>query len=460
MNTAIVWFRNDLRIRDNAVLAKAIEQHEFVIPVYVFDDHYFGNTKFGFAKTGSFRAQFLIEAIDDLQDLLLELGGDLIIRKGDTAKELSKLVEEYEVDAIYAQKEVCKEEIEIEQTVEKAVDCKVDFTWTSTLFHPSDIPFSTEQIPDVFSNFRKKCEKYGSVKEEIESPEFINMPTGIKSSGIPNLADLGIERISIDKRAALHFKGGEREAWKRLNHYFWQTEELANYKYKRNGLLGEDYSSKFAAWLALGCISPVSIYHEVKRFESEIKKNQSTYWLVFELIWRDYFRYVCAKYGDHVFYPGGIRQENIKWKWNRELFEKWRLGETGVPFVDANMQELLHTGFMSNRGRQNVASFLVKDLGLDWRAGAEWFESQLVDYDVCSNYGNWNYVAGIGNDPRDDRYFDVVWQAKKYDTKAEYIKTWLPGLADASAEQAIEPWKGGLFPVDYPEPVVRGRFMK
>ena len=136
--------------------------------------------------------------------------------------------------------------------------------------------------------------------------------------------------------------------------------------------------------------------------------------MVFELIWSDYFRYVCAKYGDHVFYPGGIRQENIKWKWDAEHFEKWRLGETGVPFVDANMKELLHTGFISNRGRQNVASFLVKDIGIDWRAGAEWFESQLIDYDVCSNYGNWNYVAGIGNDPRDDRYFDVVWQAKKF----------------------------------------------
>ena len=285
MSTAIVWFRNDLRVRDNAVLAKAIEQHEFVIPVFVFDDQYFGNTKFGFKKTGSYRAQFLIESIDDLQESLLDLGGDLLIRKGNTAQELSKLVEEYEVDAIYAQKEVCKEEIEIEKSVENAVNCKVDFTWTSTLFHPSDIPFSFEQIPDIFSNFRKKCEKYGSVKEEIQSPEFINMPSEIETSGIPNLADLGIERISIDKRAALHFKGGETEAWKRLNHYFWETEELANYKYKRNGLLGEDYSSKFAAWLALGCISPVSIYHEVKRFESEIKKNQSTYWLVFELIW-------------------------------------------------------------------------------------------------------------------------------------------------------------------------------
>ncbi|MFY0672199.1 MAG: DASH family cryptochrome [Bacteroidia bacterium] len=460
MSTALVWFRNDLRIRDNAVLAKAVENHEFVIPIYIFDDNYFGKTAFGFAKTGSFRAQYLLESIDDLQGSLLELGGDLAIRKGNTAEELAKLVESFEVDVIYTQKEVCKEELDIEKAVKKAVNCKVDFTWTSTLFHPNEIPFSFENIPDIFSNFRKKCEKYGAVKSEVEAPDFINLSTGLDAGCLPSLEDLGLQKSKADSRVALKFKGGEKEAWKRLDHYFWQTGELANYKFKRNGLLGEDYSSKFAAWLAHGCISPVSIYHEVKRFEGEVKKNQSTYWLVFELIWRDYFRYVCAKYGDHVFYPGGIRQENIQWKWDANLFEKWRLGETGVPFVDANMKELLHTGFMSNRGRQNVASFLVKDMGIDWCAGAEWFESQLVDYDVCSNYGNWNYVAGIGNDPRDDRYFDVVWQAKKYDAKAEYIRTWLPELKDASPEQAIEPWKGGLFPVDYPKPVVRGRFMK
>lgn len=459
MSTAIVWFRNDLRLRDNPVLSKAIENHDYVIPVYIFDEYYFGTTPFGFQKTGAFRAQFLLESVLDLKANIEQKGGKILVEKGNTADILSRLAIDFKADTIYAQKEVCKEETDIEKAVEECVKCKVDFSWTSTLFHPNDIPYTLEQIPDIFTNFRKKCEKYGSIKPEVAEPISIKCHEHLPNTSLPNLQDLGLEPINIDKRKAIHFKGGETEAWNRLNHYFWQTEELQNYKYKRNGLLGEDYSSKFAAWLAHGCISPISIYQQVQRFEKEIKKNQSTYWLVFELIWRDYFRYVCAKYGDRVFYSGGIREEKTNWKWNANLFEKWRLGETGVPFVDANMKELLLTGFMSNRGRQNVASFLVKDLGIDWRAGAEWFESQLIDYDVCSNYGNWNYVAGIGNDPRDDRYFDVVWQAKRYDTKAEYIKTWLPKLADASPEQATEPWKGGLFPVDYPEPIVNGRFM-
>ena len=122
--------------------------------------------------------------------------------------------------------------------------------------------------------------------------------------------------------------------------------------------------------------------------------NQSTYWVIFELLWRDYFRFVCYKYGDSVFHETGIMNKRLPWSQDKVKFEAWREGRTGVPFVDANMRELARTGWMSNRGRQNVASFLVKDLGLDWRLGAEWFESQLLDHDVCSNYGNWNYAAG------------------------------------------------------------------
>ena len=155
------------------------------------------------------------------------------------------------------------------------------------------------------------------------------------------------------------------------------------------------------------------------------------------------------------------------------MFEKWARGETGVPFVDASMRELLHTGWMSNRSRQNVASFLVKDLHLDWRMGAEWFESLLLDHDVSSNYGNWNYSAGIGTDPRLDRKFNVVKQALDYDPDGEFVKLWLPELKDVPAEKVHFPWRltdGELarynvkLGQDYPRPVVQapewGKFMK
>lgn len=177
--------------------------------------------------------------------------------------------------------------------------------------------------------------------------------------------------------------------------------------------------------MSLGCISARTIHYEVKKYEQERLANDSTYWLVFELLWRDYFRFVAAKYGTKIFRRQGIRKKEIKWQHDLIKFETWRTGNTGVAFVDANMKELLLTGFMSNRGRQNVASFLTKDLGIDWRWGAAWFESQLIDYDVCSNWLNWVYVAGVGNDPREDRYFNIESQTRKYDPENQYSRIWL-----------------------------------
>ena len=214
----------------------------------------------------------------------------------------------------------------------------------------------------------------------------------------------------------------------RLNSYFWQEDLLKVYKETRNGLLGADYSSKFSPWLAHGCLSPRYIFEEVKKYEAERKKNQSTYWLIFELIWRDYFRFVAKKYGNRIFLQSGIRNQNMEAKGSKRIFQKWINGETGIPFIDANMIELKQTGFMSNRGRQNVASFLVKDLKINWTWGASYFESVLLDYDPCSNWCNWNYVAGVGNDPRENRYFNILSQAERYDPKGLYVKHWLPVL--------------------------------
>jgi len=121
------------------------------------------------------------------------------------------------------------------------------------------------------------------------------------------------------------------------------------------------------------------------------------------------------------------------------MFDLWAIGKTGVPFVDANMRELTATGWMSNRGRQNVASFLVRDLKVNWQMGAEYFESQLIDYDTCSNWGNWNYVAGVGSDPREDRYFNILTQAKNYDPLGDYVRLWCPELAKVPVDKIHRP---------------------
>ena len=190
-------------------------------------------------------------------------------------------------------------------------------------------------------------------------------------------------------------------------------------------MIGSDYSSKFSPWLALGCISPREIIYELMNFENIIIKNESTYWLFFELLWREYFHWVMRKYDQKLFLKNGIKNvEPISRKMDNVYFEKWKNGQTGNDFVDANMNELNATGYMSNRGRQNVASYLCNDMKLDWRYGAAYFEEQLIDYDVCSNWGNWAYIAGVGNDPRGHRFFNIEKQAHDYDKYHKYRELW------------------------------------
>ena len=147
-----------------------------------------------------------------------------------------------------------------------------------------------------------------------------------------------------------------------MEEYFWKNKKLSFYKNTRNGLLGTDYSSKFSPWLANGSLSPKTIYWEIKRYEKEIQKNQSTYWLIFELIWRDYFKYISLKHGNKIFKIGGILERDYLWSSELERFRQWADGLTPEPFVNANMIELKHSGWMSNRGRQNVASYFAKEM--------------------------------------------------------------------------------------------------
>jgi deoxyribodipyrimidine photo-lyase len=428
--TVLVWLRNDLRLHDNEALARAARDAEFVLPVYCFDPRHFATTSFGFPKTGAFRAQFLLESLNDTRSRLQAIGANLLLRRGKPEEILPALASEYSAQAVYFHEEVTDEEVRVEEAVLDALAArKIDVIsfWGSTLYHIDDLPFSTDALPDVFTQFRKMVEKSANVRTTFPAPQALVLPAGVESGAMPTVQDLGLTPASIDARAVLPFKGGETSALERLNEYFWAKNCLKDYKETRNGLIGADYSSKFSAWLALGCISPRCIYEEVQRYERERIANDSTYWLVFELLWRDFFRFVARKYDTALFRRNGIMNVNKKWKEDWKGFEAWKQGTTGVPFVDANMRELLLTGFMSNRGRQNVASYLVRDLNVHWLMGAEWFESQLIDYDVCSNYGNWNYAAGIGNDPREDRYFSIPKQANMYDPQGEYVRRWNQG---------------------------------
>jgi deoxyribodipyrimidine photo-lyase len=238
--------------------------------------------------------------------------------------------------------------------------------------------------------------------------------------------------------AVLVFRGGESEALRRVDEWMWRDDNLRNYFEIRNGMLGERYSSKLSPWLALGCISPRFVVAEARRYEAERVSNKSTYWLVWELCCRDFFHFQCYKYGSRVFLIGGARGVHREWSRDEDKLSRWKNGYTGVPIVDANMRELKATGWMSNRGRQIVASYFIFELELDWRLGADHFESLLLDHDVYSNWGNWNAMAGLTGG-RINR-FNMTKQSRDYDPQGEYLRHWLPELRLMTAPQIFEPW--------------------
>ncbi|MCU0360147.1 MAG: DASH family cryptochrome [Bacteroidia bacterium] len=428
MKRSIVWFKTDLRLHDNETLVRAIEQSDEIIPVYCFDENHFKQTAFGFQKTGNFRCQFLLEALEDLDSNLRLLGSGLVLVKGKPEIELYKLVKQFSVQSIFAKREVAYEEKQTQALVEKEVwklQCSFESYSTSTLYHAQDLPFSIKDIPDVFTTFKRKIEHEAAIRPIFQKPLKIASPA-LPVMQLPNLKEFGLNAVVKDNRAVLNFKGGEREALKRLTHYLFDTQSVSKYKNTRNELLGSDYSSKFSPWLAIGCLSPREIYYELKKYESAFGANDSTDWLIYELLWRDYFRFMMKKHHNKYFLLSGIKAtEHTNKAFDAENLLKWIDGKTGNDFIDANMNELKLTGFMSNRGRQNVASYLCNDLHVDWRFGAAYFEQQLIDYDVCSNWGNWAYIAGVGNDPRGKRYFNLEKQALQYDPKKTYVNTWL-----------------------------------
>ena len=426
IKTALVWFRNNLRVDDNISLKKATDENQKVIAVYYFDPKYYDNDEFGFQKTAKFRAQFLIQTVANLKEKLAALNITLLTYFDAPKNKIKSLCTTFSIDTIYTQKEWTNEEIETNYLIKKSLNDKIDIIedYDQFLYHPETVSKNFNNIPDVFTAFRKKLEKYVAILEEVHISKLSKDNLIQNTTSIPTLQDLGFDDFDITNKTAFPFKGGESSAIERLNYYLFESKKISYYKKTRNGLVGNDYSTKFSPWLANGSISAKTIYWNVKNYEQEFGKNQSTYWVIFELIWRDYFKYISLKYNAKIFKIGGILDRNYEWKSDKKTIQKWINGETKDDFVNANMIELKETGWMSNRGRQNVASYFAKELLLDWRIGAAYFESVLLDYDVHSNYGNWMYVAGVGNDPR-DRKFNTQLQAERYDSNHKFRTLWL-----------------------------------
>lgn len=414
MSTLIYWFRNDLRLTDNPAFTQACLTADHLLPVYVHDSKE-QDTVYGFERQGSHRKAFLRASLDDLRVQLQSLGSDLLEFEGQPQEVLQRLVGITNADAIYCEQIEAPEEIsQLTWLQEQGIDVK-EF-WQSSMLDPQDLPFELHQMPDVFTAFRREVER-----AQLKFANPIVAPGRVPPLPV-SLPD-GMHEKGLEFAAHPYLLGGASHAQAHLKQYF-ERRLPDSYKDTRNQLIGRDYSSKFSAWLALGCISARDIAAQLNEYEDAFGANDGTYWLWFELLWRDYFRFIHFKYGQKLYRGGGLTGLPAK-VFHRPSFEQWRSGNTGVELVDAAMHELHQSGYLSNRMRQIVASYWIYDMKGDWRAGAAWFESQLIDYDVYSNQGNWLYIAGRGTDPRGGRPFNVAKQTQDHDAEGVYRKLWL-----------------------------------
>jgi len=350
-----------------------------------------------------------------------------------------------------------------------------------------DVPYKDpKEIPDVFTSYRKSVEPLRDAPRKIlptpkSLPSLANyVPPQPGPFSIPETYE-GVEAALLKPlkaqpllktpaiqpegtRSAHPYHGGSSTGHKRVQSLL-GSAAMTHYKDTRNGLLGTDFSTKLSAWLALGCITARQVHWEMMDFEEgrndQYKgtegygkgENKGTAAIRFELLWRDYMRLCTRKFGPRLFRIEGFRNDdNYPWKTpgtkgfgpeEQEMLERFLNGTTGTGLIDASQRELFHSGYTSNRARQNVASYLAKHLGINWKLGAEWYECLLTDYDLSSNWGNWQYVAGVGNDPRGEaRVFNPVKQACDYDPQGEYCKAWVHELRDLEEPQEIfQVWK-------------------
>jgi deoxyribodipyrimidine photo-lyase len=414
MKRGLVWFTEDLRVDDNETLLKAIEENEEVLPIYFLPDTRL--EQLDIPRIGNTRMNFIKESLNNLRGQLQQIGGDVLVVEGSAEDHIAGLCKLYNIRKVYTKKQVGSEEKTAQLSVkQQLLGLGIDFETysTSTLFHPEDLPFSVRDIPMLFTKFRKLAEKESVVREPFDAPRQITSPR--------------IESSPFTSETSLHsvwLHGGEIEAQKRMRYFIWEGQAIRTYKETRDQLAGLDFSSKFSAWLSQGCISPRRIYSEIKRFEREVVANESTYWVIFELLWRDFFRFSFKKFPNAYFQLHGLGQQARYTDFDGAKFEAWTQGKTSEALINAGMNELRETGFVSNRMRQILASYWVFGMQQDWRYGAAWFEYCLVDYDVASNWGNWAYIAGVGNDNRGGREFNVEKQALLYDKDGSYRALW------------------------------------
>jgi len=425
--TGLHWFRHDLRISDNQAFARLCEKVDKVVAVYVVDSTWFEVDQYGLTHMGEHRLQFLTESLDDLHQQLSSHNIQLLCLKGDPVELIAQLINDNNIQAMSCEFHPgVNEKRQLAEIQKQNSQIEYINAYSSSLYAPEDLPFEIDEMPNIFSPFRKKVEKFCTIAEPDSCKIGTKVTWKAKFEESKKYFDFPI--VCKETKEHALYRGGSVEANRRILDYFFRNNGLSEYKTTRNGLDGWDFSSRLSAYLCFGCISPKQVVSQIRSYERKVIKNDSTYWLIFELLWREFFHWQLHKHGARVFRKQGQRnyESDIpsQCKHNDELFSQWCAGTTPYPIVNACMKQLTSTGFMSNRGRQLAASCFIHELGLDWRYGAAFYEHHLIDFDVASNYGNWQYLAGVGSDPRGLRQFNLDKQTQIYDPHQDFINKW------------------------------------
>lgn len=444
--STLVLLNHCLRLKDNPLLNEA--SGKLCAVVTLSRSQFFGK-QYGLYRANLARLRQQLLLITDLQQQLAKHNIGLVTLFGNSATELLQLAKHLNATRLIATEPTAPEEYRL--FAQLAAQLSVSLNDTNSLL-AGELKPDVTLLADRFTTFRKTLEPLLLVT--APQPDFVpssaqqwlNVEQAKTFSGSwCQLADYGLSAGQFEALSQ-HLPVRESASWQRIEAYLWQQKHILHYKDTRNGLIGDNYASFFSAPLALGTLSVRSLWQQIEKFEQQITANDSTYWLKFELLWREFFRWQMRKYQGAWFSANGIKgakqflppELNSK---SRQRFRNWCQGQTGVPFVDANMRLLNQSGLMSNRGRQNVASYLIHDLGLDWRLGAAYFEQRLLDYDVASNWGNWAYIAGFGNS--EARPFNIIKQALSYDANADFVKQLLPEIM-ATGKAAHRPAAGSI----------------
>jgi len=418
LSDSIYWFTNDLRLSDNLALSQALAEEGDLSFIYCLSPKSFKKTRYSTSSLGQQRYRFILESLKSLDETLQQHGQYLNVYYQEPVSLFGELLKEYPYQKIYLSAPVGFDESQLLELL-RASFPHVQFISLEnhTLYHKQSLPFSINDLPETFTQFRKSIEKnLPQIPSPISMPSHFKRPLVSQTPWAETVPKCEIISSSF-------FQGGQSSGFSHLKDYFSHAYPQT-YKETRNELEGMSFSTKCSPWLAQGCISARQVHFQLKAHELEYGSNESTYWIFFELLWREYFQWYALKHGSRLFHFGGIENRKPLTSFYADRYQRWCQASTQFPIVNACMKQLNETGYMSNRGRQLVASCFVNELGLDWRYGAAYFEQQLIDYDVASNWGNWQYLAGVGADPRGLRAFNLEKQTQQYDPEGKFVRQW------------------------------------